>query len=233
MVIVLKDFVKRQCTYTLEDTFFVSTLKITQDMRSKVEEDLADAFASRLKNPENALEEIRAAAKDDLDEFFKDKAGGRVVYRQYLALAMNLENRLGTLLADGAQKIDTDEILAFLTDKYANKTESQKNVATYDNVENLLLSRGEFSALNIGVSTMMRQENPAANLGFHDITYIEAQIHGPILLDRYVEEIRIDTDEIEEREDRSKGKVAEKRPRPIIDIASDDDEDDVDDESIL
>ena len=54
-------------------------------------------------------------------------------------------------------------------------------------------ARAEFAVDGIPyVSTMKRQFDPTHKISFQNADYIEAQIHGPIMLDRDVEEIRID-----------------------------------------
>ena len=196
-VIVLKEHVKQQCTYTLDDTFFVGTLTITPDMRAKMEEDIVANFASRLKDPEAVLDGLRKSGI--LDTAFKNHADGRMNAKDTMTLAVEFVGVFNKHLAEGAPRFDKDEIAGYLTEQYANKSENRKQVATYDNVENLLDGKGEFSVLNMGVATMKRQENPSTSLAFHGVNYIEAQIHGPIVLDRDVEEIRINTDDIEDR----------------------------------
>ncbi len=196
-VIVLKPHVKKQCTYTLDDTFFVNTLKLTPDMRAKVEEDLVAAFAARLKDPEAALAAIRA--KTPVATAFKGCADGKMLYTAAGDVAKAVAGAFNAHLADGAPAFDEDEILGYLTEKYADRDANRKQVATYDNVENLLDGKGEFTALNMGIATLKRQANPTARLAFHGVNYIEAQFHGPIALDRDVEEIRINTGDIRRR----------------------------------
>jgi hypothetical protein len=198
-VIVLKPHVKKQCTYTLDDTFFVNALKLTPDMRAKVEEDLVAAFAARLKDPEAALVAIRG--KSPIATAFKGCADGKMLYTAAGDVAKAAASAFNAYRADGAPEFDDDEILGYLTEKYADRDGNRKQVATYDNVENLLDGRGEFTALNMGIATMKRQADPSTHLAFHGVNYIEAQFHGPIALDRDVEEIRINIRDIEDRAD--------------------------------
>ena len=200
VVVVLKEHVKRQCTYTLGDTFFLSTLKLKPELRPAFEENLVAAFAGRLDDPAAALAELKAEGDaNPLNRFMRQTSGDRVGYDTVLSLCIDLIAVLNRHLAEGAAELDKFEMFAHLEALYANHGEHRGNVATYDNVENLLAGKGDFTALNMAVSTMKRQSDPAHKVSLRNADYIEAQVHGPILLDRDVEEIRIDTFSFEER----------------------------------
>ena len=81
---------------------------------------------------------------------------------------------------------------------HALKGATQSKVAGYDNIENLIAQEGDFTALSMGVATLRSQENPKTPCAFAGCAYIEAQFHGPVMLDRDVEEIRIDKTEMRE-----------------------------------
>ena len=199
VVVVLKEHVKRQCTYVLGDTFFVSTLNIAPEMRQALEEAVVNALAPSLRDPEAALAEIRADAAGVLGKRFQALTPGKATYNQAFALSEALAEILNRHLAEGARQLDGYDVFACLTERHANRSDNQKNVATYDNVENLLEGQGEFTALNMAVATMKRQADPNYRIAFESISYIEAQIHGPIALDRDVEEVRIDVSDFEMR----------------------------------
>ena len=193
VVVVLKEHVKRQCTYSLGDTFYISTLKLKPEMRPAFEENLVAAFADRLKDPAAALAELKSENDaNPLKRFMRQTSGDRVDYTTALSLSIDLAAVLNRHLDEGAPELDKFEMFSYLEANYANHGEHRENVATYDNVENLLAGKGDFTALNMAVSTMKRQFDPTHRISFQNAEYIEAQVHGPILLDRDVEEIRID-----------------------------------------
>ena len=191
VVIVLKEHVKRLCTYTLDDTFFASTLKLTPDMRPQLEENLVEAFASKLKDPAAVLAGLKSD-RGPLGLFMGRNGGDKVRYEEAKVLSGNIATLFNSHRADGVPAIEAYDVFAYLTANYANHDDNTRNVATYDNVENLLSGKGEFSAVNMAVSTMKRDYDPTYRIAFEGTNYIEAQVHGPIMLDRDVEEVRFD-----------------------------------------
>ena len=168
-----------------------------------MEEKLVAAFASRLKDPAAALFELRDPGSDAYKAV-------SYFYRQHGAASANLgAHALDTLvgqmgqffnnhLKDGEREVEDGEIYAHFTEQHALKTETQSKIAGYDNIENLLAQECDFTALSMGVATLRQQENPKTPASFEGCAYIKAQFHGPVLLERDVEEIRIDTFEMRE-----------------------------------
>ena len=202
VVVVLKPHVKRQCTYALDDTFFAARLAMPESKRAEVEDALVAAFASRLKDPAATLAALRSRGlgADALDVFytkvtaFADNMGAKNVE----ALSGKLAEFFKGQIKEGAAEIDSEEIQAHFIEKYALSHKTQSMVADYDHIENLLAQTADFTAVSMGLSTLRQQEDPRRPYAFEGMSYIEAQFHGPVLLNRDVEELRIDTDEMQE-----------------------------------
>ena len=203
MVVVLKPHVKRQCTYALDDTFFAARLAMPESKRAEVEDALVAAFASRLKDPAAALNALRSRGSvgaNALDFFytkvtaFADNMGAKNVE----TLSGQLVEFFNGQIKEGAAEIDSEEIQAHFIEKYALSHKTQSLVADYDHIENLLAQTADFTAVSMGLSTLRQQEDPRRPYSIEGMSYIEAQFHGPVLLNRDVEELRIDTDEMQE-----------------------------------
>jgi len=165
------------------------------------EKGLVDAFADRLKDPQAALAELRRPDSDihkSLDAFFQTFGDLAKFDAQSLgAIALNIGRFLANNAKEGVPKPDSEDVFAHFIDLYGDKKRARSAVANYDNVENLIAQKADFTALNFGVAQLREQENPKTPVA-SSASYIEAQIHGPVLLAEDVEEIRIDVDEMEE-----------------------------------
>ena len=200
VVVVLKPHVKQRCTYALDDTFFGIKISMPAARRAEIEEALVAAFADRLRDPEGALADLRrpdSPVRDRLDEFFGDLGQYENFDAQMLvSVAKHLGNFFAGRAKEGARAPDSEDVFAHFIDAYGDKKRARSSVANYDNVENLLAQKADFTALSFGVAQLRSQENPKSPIS-SGASYIEAQIHGPVLLAEDVEEIRIDLEEMD------------------------------------
>ncbi|MBR1921181.1 MAG: DUF3626 domain-containing protein, partial [Kiritimatiellae bacterium] len=203
VVVVMRQHVKQNCTYTLDDSFWATRLSLPEAKRAEMEEMLVAAFASRLKDPAAALAELRtpgSGANKAVTYFYTQRGAATTNLSAHNidTLVNQMVQFLKKHLKDGEREVEDSEIYAHFTEQHALKTETQSKIAGYDNIENLLAQECDFTALSMGIATLRQQENPKSPAAFEGCAYIEAQFHGPVLLDRDVEEIRIDTFEIKE-----------------------------------
>ena len=199
-VVVLKEHVKKQCTYTFGDTFFVERFAIKAEdfdgfLRNAVE-DFADAIADK----EAALAALRG------DNMLKSAFGtlvssaardGKVVWNSVKTFAGPMAKALARLAKEGAV-IDEDGVEAVFMKHYADFGEAQRKVATYDNVETLFAQGTDFSAVKMAIGTLQRQNDPKTPLHVDGADYIEAQIHAPVSFATDVAEIRINVQDVTE-----------------------------------
>ena len=212
VVVVMKPHVKRRCTFSLDDTFFGIKMSMPTSRRAEIEEKLVAAFAGRLKDPGAALAALRSPDSpiaDNLNSFFN--SFGRFTKFDVQSL-VNVSDALEKFFVghvkNGEQPMDSEEIISHFIDNYGDKERARSSVANYDNIENLLAQKADFTAVNFGVAQLRQQENPKSPI-YPGESYIEAQIHGPVLLEEDVEEIRIDTEEMEEHFGRLFAKLPE------------------------
>ena len=112
-------------------------------------------------------------------------------------VAKSLERFFAKHAKAGARPPDGEDLFAHFIDAYGDKNRARSCVANYDNIENLIAQKADFTAVNFGIAQLRQEENPKSPISSGQ-SYIEAQIHGPVLLSEDVEEIRIDTFEMEE-----------------------------------
>ena len=203
VVVVLRPHVKQNCTYTLDDSFWATRISLPADKREEMEETLISAFSSKLKDPAAALAELQDRGSEihgDADRFYSSFGDGskNIGAHNIDAFTQKLKMFLNSHLREGVPPLEDGDLYAHFVKHHAIESVAQAKVAGYDNIENLLAQEADFTALSMGVATLRNQENPKAPFGVTGCSYIEAQFHGPVLLDRDVEEIRIDTTEMHE-----------------------------------
>lgn len=202
VVLVMKNHVKQQATYTLNDTFF--SLKYDFTIPNAKDKFLASAqqYFAKFVKPETlaALADSSTGVGKWLNDCFSLYAGSVGIGRgletdgNIIRIAQELnENRV-----DPNREIVKDDIIAVLFDAIGVKDDDAgARVAGYDNIENLLSGLGEADPLLFGLSTVRRADNPNEPVRLAVGEYVEAQLHGPIVITRDVEEMRVADAEIE------------------------------------
>ena len=147
-VIVLKQHVKQQATYTLDDTFFSLKVSTTAKSRTRFVAALAEALAGRV--TQEAIDSLTtpgSEAFNELDAFYDTYGGEDVVVQG----ADNLCVRLATILAPAhvgeKRMLDKDDIYAAMIRSTSVAPNPASLAATYDNIETLLAPAGDFQAV--------------------------------------------------------------------------------------
>ncbi len=201
VVFVMKEHVKQQATYTLNDTFFAIKFDFNTESKAKF---LAKAqeYFSKFVKPE-ALAQLADESTQVgmwVSEFFKVQENTGIATGKGLETMDRLKwvvDFLAKNSIEGARTLDADDMMAVLFDAIGVKDSESARVAGYDHIENLLADMKELDPLVMGLSTARRMANPDAPMRFAGGDYIEAQLHGPIVITRDVEEMRVPRGEIE------------------------------------
>lgn len=202
VVLVMKEHVKQQATYTLSDTFFALKFDFTNPEEGKAKfVESAGKFLSKLVKPE-ALAQLADPSTPTgaaLKSYLQMYSSIGVVTGKGLECDDSLKviaDSLNANRAEGARKIDKDDLMAIMFDAIGVKGDEASRVAGYDNIENLLAGMEDLDPVLMGLSTVRRAANPGESIQVAGGEYIEAQLHGPIVISRDVEEMRIPADEI-------------------------------------
>ena len=202
VVLVMKEHVKQQATYTLNDTFFALRFDFgkPEECRAKFAES-AGKFLSKLVKPEALaqLADPSAKAGRTLETFFRRYSTCGTVTGKGLESdndLVDIEKFLDGNRVEDARKIDKDDVMAVLFDAIGVKGEAHSRVAGYDDIENLMAGMDELDPVLMGLSTVRRAANPGESIQIAGGAYIEAQLHGPIVVSRDVAEMRVPANEI-------------------------------------
>ena len=213
-VVVLKPHVKQQATYTLNDTFFSLRLYTTPESRQAFVKALADVLKDKV-----SVETIRELSTPGtelysaIDRFYAAQGGKEIdATKPEHGLCMELDGLLRSKYNEGVEPLDHNHIHAIMIHETAVKRDASSMTATFDNIENLLAAGEDFQAVGFGVATLRRNDPQGKDAPFRLIgcDYIEAQLHGPIVLGRDVEEIRISEQEIQAQVDQEFDALEEK-----------------------
>ena len=202
VVFVMKNHVKQQATYTLSDTFYALRFDFRTEGGKEKFLAAAQKNISKLVKPEAlaALADANSKGGKALDSLFAIYKGDGIATGKGLdtnAFTSALAKFLNENRVEGAREIDTDDVMALLFEAIGVIDEEGARVAGYDNVENLLAGLRDLEPLYCALSTARRAENPNAPVRMVGGEYVEAQLHGPIVVTRDVEEMRVPVDEIE------------------------------------
>jgi len=199
-VIVLKPHVKQQATYTLNDSFYDLKIAITDENRIRFANALAEETARKLGCTVEDERIVSLFAPDGkvgkaIKEFYSLYDGEPFTARDTESFCTTLSRELPKNPTTGS-KLDSDGVHAIMIRETGVAAAPSSLTATYDNIETLLETEGDFKAVCFGHAAHRRMEDPNAPVKLIGSDYIEAQLHGPIILGRDVEEIRIDETEI-------------------------------------
>ncbi|MBO7683450.1 MAG: DUF3626 domain-containing protein [Kiritimatiellae bacterium] len=196
-VVVLREHVKQQATYTLDDTFFAVKYHFGEDASDRFLEKLSERLGSSLDDGAiAALKDVTTQGGSFLRMLFRENAGRTFNSHSIEMQAQAVVATLNAHLREGAKAIDRNDVNAVFLAAFGVADEEVSRAAGYDNIENLLESAGNTRSVAFGLATVRRLQNPKAPIGLRGCDYIEAQLHGPIVFSRDVEEMRVHKSDI-------------------------------------
>ena len=190
--LVFKPEVARRATYTVDDTFRALKLKVNPERTSALyqlvpgfvgEGRLSADTAAKLADPHSRL-------RTDLDQILQGLAAKGTVTAHAMDTAL-----------DGLKGQLTDKELQLLQalciKSFADPEANQGIKATYDNIESLLTQFAPLDNMQLANSAVNRQQGQNDRAVLTVASYVEAQLQGPMILERDVAEIRVSVDDIE------------------------------------
>ncbi len=194
-VVVLKPEVARRATYTIDDTFFGINLKVDQG-RINTFFELIPGFAGEGKGKFSA----DTVAKLTDPSTFPNPL--RTAFENHLQGLMNKDPvtaRDIEALDEFKELLPEDDLIllqALGIKTFADAEANRGVTATYDNIESLLTRFSPIDNMQLANAALKHREGGNDRAVITSANYVEAQVQGPLILDRDVAEIRIHIDEL-------------------------------------
>ncbi|MCR4666801.1 MAG: DUF3626 domain-containing protein [Desulfovibrio sp.] len=181
--IVFKPSVSKRSTYLADDTFYSPRLAITPERKEKFyslldSSNLPPSLVTVLKD-ENSQE------RKDLEAWFdhavKDpNANIHTLDDPPLSIVKHFKTMQETLL-----------LTALMPKCFVDKDATRNNMATYDNLENLVVNLDNINGNALANAALKNRQGGNNAPVLTGLQYIEAQIHGPVVPSRDISEIRV------------------------------------------
>ena len=191
--IVLKPEVAKRATYTLNDSFVGSKVKITPQRRADfyalldgapgvpqaLKEALKDPNSTVRKDFDAWLDRVAANPEATIDETFRDGFG---------------PSSMRELVSSKNRQEDADNeysLQGLLIKCFGDSESTRSHMVSHDNLESLLPQIGDVGGNALARAAMQRKSGQPSGASLQGANYIEAQIHGPIIPTRDIAEIHI------------------------------------------
>ena len=191
VTIVLKPEVARRATYTVNDSF--RTLSLAVDKKRR--ENFFALFGGAPGIPDAlklAVADPNSPARKAFEEWF-DKMEQSIKEGECSSNALGVESYLPDAvkaLCDD-QRGDDQAVMALVFKCFADPSATRATTATHDNLESLLPHIGQANSSALAQAAKDRAQGRDAKLYLIGTAYLEAQIHGPVVPQRDIAEIRI------------------------------------------
>ena len=191
VTIVLKPEVARRATYTVNDSFHTVSLAVDAQRRANFfalfggAPGIPDALKVAVADPESP-------ERKAFEEWFdKMEQSCREGHRSSHELAV--EGYLPKIVRDQCndELAEDQAILALVMKCFADPSATRKTTATHDNLESLLPHLGQANSGALAQAAKDRAAGRDTKLYLVGTAYLEAQIHGPVVPERDIAEIRI------------------------------------------
>lgn len=191
VTIVLKPEVARRATFTVNDSFHTVALTVDRKRRENFfalfggEAGIPHELKVAVANPESPE---RKALEEWFDRMEQSCREGR---RSSHELAV--EGYIPKIVRDQCnENLGEDQaIIALVLKCFADPSATRKTTATHDNIESLLPHLGQANSGALAQAAKDRAAGRDAKLYLVGTAYLEAQIHGPVVPERDIAEIRI------------------------------------------
>lgn len=191
VVLELKEDVAKRATFTANDTFFAAKLTIDDSKKPTL---MALINSSPLISSEvkQALADPESLQSQQFETFYSVlKKEGTVTATQI----GQMNNYVKNLDPESQNGIE-----AIMVKVFGDPEKTRSAVATYETLENLLPSLGEVNTKALALATAKRLQGGDSRAFLHHVNYIEAQIQGPLVIERDVAKIRVNGDFLSDEE---------------------------------
>ena len=192
VAIVLKPEVARRATYTVNDSFRTVALTVDKKRRETffalfggapgIPDELKLAVADPGSPERKALEEWL----DKIEQACRER--GTVTSEEF-----GVESYLprAVMLRCNEERGDDQALMALVFKCFGDPSATRAATATHDNLESLLPHLGQANSAALAQAAHDRAQGRDAKLYLVGTAYLEAQIHGPVVPERDIAEIRV------------------------------------------
>lgn len=196
-VIVLKKDVAKRATYTVNDSFSTVALTIDAQRRDTFFKlfETAPLMPESLKSAMSKADSAEHKAMEKwLDRTAEECRRGRGT-SGLLCAERDLPKEVTKHFKGKDEGSLKEAMIAFIIKCFGDREATRKATATYDNIESLIPNIGQANSAALAEAAKERRAGRDPKLYLTGTAYVEAQIHGPIVPERDIEEIRINLDD--------------------------------------
>lgn len=190
--IILRPEVARRATFVVDDTFYSPSLSITPERRTNF---YALLEGSRL--PAQTIATLRdpnSAEHRALEAWFNEGARiGGWNAEEFRNIPQSVKDLL-TGADRNASQDNTSRFSAVMLLAFGDAAATRARTATYDNLESLLPGLTPLDGASLARAAENRAAGASPSFSLAGARYIEAQIHGPLIASRDIQEVRVDLD---------------------------------------
>ena len=192
-VIVLKPEVARRATFTVNDSFFTVAFAITPEKRANFyalvggAPGLPDALKTALAKPDSPERKAMDAWFDQMENQCKKGVNSTGALCNERDIPAEIKDHFSKQEKSSGYQAVTGLVIRCFGDPGATR----KATATHDNLEALLPHIGQANSTALADAAKQRSQGRNPNVYLINTGYIEAQIHGPIIPQRDIAEIRV------------------------------------------
>ena len=191
VTIVLKPEVARRATYTVNDSFRTLSLAVDKKRRENFfalfggAPGIPDALKLAVADPNSPVRKAFEEWFDKMEESIKEGECSS----NALGVESYLPDAVKALCDD--QRGDDQAVMALVFKCFTDPSATRATTATHDNLESLLPHIGQANSSALAQAAKDRAQGRDAKLYLIGTAYLEAQIHGPVVPQRDIAEIRI------------------------------------------
>ena len=181
--IVFKPSVAKRSTFIADDTFYSPRLSITPERKALFYSMLDGAHLPQ--SLVDALKDPDSQEHKDMEAWL-DRRSARPN-----ASIHDLEDPPSSIYMHFKELNHSLLFNALMPQCFIDKEATRNNVATYDNLESLVVNMSDINGNALANAALKNRQGGEGRVALAGIQYIEAQIHGPVIPSRDIAEIRV------------------------------------------
>ena len=180
--IVFKPEVSKRSTFIADDTFYSPRLSITDERKDNFYKLLDGANIPQ--SLVTALRDKNSVEHKDLEAWLDKASRPNASIHEIDVPPKSISNHF--------QRVEHESYFTtLLAQCFIDKEATRTNMATYDNLESLVVNMGDIDGNSLANAARRNRQGQDGRVIMTGAQYIEAQIHGPVVPSRDIAEIRV------------------------------------------